>query len=117
MAIPADLKEAAKSYRMTRWRRFSMLYVPAVFPYLVTGWVTAAGGAWNASIVAEFVTFKDQTLSANGLGAQISHAAADANFPLLAASILVMSTLVVVFNRTVWRRCFRLAEQRFSLNK
>ncbi len=117
MAIPADLREAARSYRIRGWQRFWMLYLPAVFPYLVTGWVTAAGGAWNASIVAEFVTFKGETLQAHGLGAQISAAAAGANFPRLAASILVMSALVVVFNRTVWRRCYRLAEERFSLNK
>jgi NitT/TauT family transport system permease protein len=117
MAIPADLREAARGYRITGWQRFRVLYLPAVFPYLVTGWVTAAGGAWNASIVAEFVTFQGETLRADGLGARISAAAADANFPVLAASILVMSTVVVVFNRTVWRRCYQLAEERFSLNK
>src|SRR5439155_26975962 len=77
----------------------------------------AAGGAWNASIVAEFVTFKGETLRTQGLGAQISAAAAGANFPLLAGSIVVMSTLVVAFNRTVWRQCYRLAEERFSLSK
>ncbi len=117
MAIPADLKEAARSYRIGRWQRFWILYGPAIFPYLVTGWVTAAGGAWNASIVAEFVTFKGETISTRGLGAQISAAAAAAHFPLLGASILVMSVLVVVFNRTVWQQCYRLAEERFSLNK
>ncbi len=117
MAIPADLREASRSYRLSRWQRFRALYLPGVFPYLVTGWVTAAGGAWNASIVAEFVTFKGQTLQANGLGAQISAAAAAANFPRLAASILVMSAIVVLFNRTVWRRFYQLAERRFSLNK
>jgi len=117
MAIPADLQEAARSYRLRGWRRFRALYLPGVFPYLVTGWVTAAGGAWNASIVAEFVTFKGRTLQAHGLGAQISAAAAAADFPKLAASILVMSAIVVVFNRTVWRRCYQFAERRFSLNK
>lgn len=117
MAIPADLQEAARSYRITGWQRFWMLYFPAVFPYLVTGWVTAAGGAWNASIVAEYVMFKGETLRAYGLGSQISAAAAGADFPVLAASILVMSTVVVVFNRSVWRQCYRLAEERFSLNK
>ena len=55
MAIPADLKEAARSYNITGWQRFSVLYFPALFPYLVTGWVTAAGGAWNASILAESI--------------------------------------------------------------
>src|SRR6266446_5021775 len=117
MAIPTDLQEAARSYRLKGWRRFRALYLPGVFPYLVTGWVTAAGGAWNASIVAEYVTFKGQTLQAHGLGAQISAAAAAADFPRLAASILVMSAIVVAFNRTVWRYFYRLAEQRFSLNK
>jgi NitT/TauT family transport system permease protein len=117
MAVPADLREAARSYRITGWRRFRVLYAPAVFPYLVTGWVTAAGGAWNASIVAEFVTFRKETIQAHGLGARISAAAADANFPLLAASILVMSALVALFNRTVWRWCYRLAEERYSLSK
>ncbi len=117
MAIPADLREAARSYRIGGWRRFRVLYLPGVFPSLVTGWVTAAGGAWNASIVAEFVTFKGETLRTTGLGAAISAAAAAADFPLLAASVLVMSMVVVTFNRTVWRRCYGLAERRFSLNK
>jgi NitT/TauT family transport system permease protein len=116
-AVPADLREAARSYRIRGWQRFRVLLLPAVFPYLVTGWVTAAGGAWNASIVSEFVTFKGETLETSGLGAEISAAAAAANFPLLAASVLVMSAVVVTFNRTVWRRCYRLAEHRYSLSK
>ena len=61
MAIPADLKEAARSYRIRGWRLFRILYFPAIFPYLVTGWVTAAGGAWNASIVAEYVTYQESS--------------------------------------------------------
>jgi NitT/TauT family transport system permease protein len=117
MAVPSDLREMARSYRIRGWQRFRDLYFPAVFPYLVTGWVTAAGGAWNASIVAEYVTFRSDVLRARGLGDQISYAAQQADFPLLAASILVMSLVVVVFNRTVWRRCYRVAEERFSLNK
>jgi NitT/TauT family transport system permease protein len=119
MAIPADLKEAARSYRITGWQRFRRLYAPGVFPYLVTGWVTAAGGAWNASIVAEYMNFRDETLVANGLGAKISeatnHIATDAG--PLAASVLVMSVLVVLFNRLVWRRLYQLAHERFSLAK
>ena len=117
MAIPADLREAADSYRLDRWLRFRSLYLPAVFPYLVTGWVTAAGGAWNASIVAEFFTFKGQVLTTNGLGAQISIAAEHADFPALAASVILMATIVVLFNRTVWRKMYALAEERFSLSK
>ena len=87
-----------------------MLYLPAVFPYLVTGWVTAAGGAWNASIVAEYVTFKEKAITATGLGAQISAAAEAENFPLLAASVLVMSIVVVPSTAPsgggciIWRR-------------
>ena len=117
MAIPADLREAADSYRLDRWLRFRSLYLPAVFPYLITGWVTAAGGAWNASIVAEFFTFRHQVLTTIGLGAQISIAAENANFPALAASVIVMATIVVLFNRSVWRRLYALAEERFSLSK
>lgn len=117
MAIPADLREAARSYQVGRWQRLWALYLPAIFPYLVTGWVTAAGGAWNASIVSEYVTFRGEVLRAWGLGAQISMATEQANFPLLAASTLVMALVVVTFNRTVWRRFYHLAEERFTLNK
>ena len=117
MAIPADLKEAATSYRITGWQRFRALYFPAVFPYLVTGWVTAAGGAWNASILAEYWDYHGQKMSAFGLGAMISKATDERDFPVLAASTVVMSTVVVLFNRTVWKRLYRLAEERFSLNK
>lgn len=116
MAIPADLQEAARAYRMPLWQRFWQVYLPAVFPYLVTGWVTAAGGAWNASIVAEYDTTGTET-PAWGLGAMISEAASGENFPQLAASVLVMSVIVVLLNRTLWRACYNLAERRFSLNK
>jgi NitT/TauT family transport system permease protein len=119
MAIPADLKEAARSYNINGWQRFWILYVPALFPYLVTGWVTAAGGAWNASIVAEYIELDEQggVLEAAGLGAKISEAAAHGQIALLAASILIMSTLVVLFNRLVWRRLYQLADTRFSVNR
>jgi NitT/TauT family transport system permease protein len=117
MAVPADLREAARSYRLTLWQRFRYLYFPASFPYLVTGWVTAAGGAWNASIVAEYVTFRGAVLQTIGLGGQISRATEAANFPLLAASVLAMSAVVVLFNRSVWRRLYDLAEKRYSLSK
>jgi NitT/TauT family transport system permease protein len=116
-SMPSDLREAATSYGISGWQRFRALYFPAVFPHLVTGWVTAAGGAWNASIVSEFVTVKGQTLSTWGLGAQISEAASSANFALLAASVVLMSILVVAFNRTVWRRLHHLAETKYSLSK
>jgi NitT/TauT family transport system permease protein len=117
MAIPADLKEAARSYCLTGWRRFWQLYVPAIFPYLVTGWITAAGGAWNASIIAEYVEFRDTIYQAHGLGARISSATAADNIPELAACVLTMSLVVVLFNRLVWKRLYRLAEERFALAK
>jgi NitT/TauT family transport system permease protein len=117
MAIPADLREASQSYRLGMRLRATSLYLPAVFPYLVTGWVTAAGGAWNASIVAEYVTFKGRVFAANGLGAQISLAAEHADFPRLAACVMVMAAIVVLFNRTIWRWCYRIAEEQFSLSK
>ena len=71
-AIPTDLTEVAQVYRMSRWERWTRLYIPCVFPYLVTGLITAAGGAWNATIVSEFVTIKDKTQMAFGLGSTIS---------------------------------------------
>jgi len=116
-AIPADLREAVRLYRMGPWQRFRVLYAPAVFPHLLTGWVTAAGGAWNASIVSEYVSFRGQVLRAEGLGSLISEAAAGARFPALAASVVVMSAVVVLFNRAVWRPLHGLAEGRFSLSR
>ena len=115
MAVPADLREAARSYRIRGLALFRQLLFPAVLPYLVTGWVTAAGGAWNASIVSEYVTFRGQGLSTFGLGSQISAAAEKADFPLLAGSVVVMSAMVVLFNRLVWRPLNDLAEHRYSL--
>jgi NitT/TauT family transport system permease protein len=116
-SVPSDLLEAAVAFRLPRRDRFFALLLPAVFPYLVTGWVTAAGGAWNASIVAEYVTYKGSTMATYGLGAAVSQAAEHAQFAHLAAAVLVMSLVVVSFNRVVWRRCYDLASTRFSLSK
>lgn len=115
-AIPADLKEVSNVYRMSRTQRWLKLYVPSVFPYLVTGLVTAAGGAWNATIVSEYVQVKDHTFAAFGLGSLISQATAKANFPLLTAGVVLMAAFVVLINRLFWKRMYRLAEQRYSLN-
>ncbi len=116
-AIPADLREAARIYRLGTWQRFTQVYFPAVFPYLVTGWVTAAGGAWNASIVSEYMSFRGTVLAANGLGARISEAASAGRFAVLAASITVMAGLVALFNRFVWRRLHALGEARYTLSR
>ncbi len=116
-AIPHDLRESAAAYGLGRWARWRTLYLPAIFPYLLTGLITAAGGAWNASIVAEYVRYRGQTLVAPGLGSLITEATAAGNFPLLAAGVLTMSLSLVLMNRTVWRRLYRLADERFSLNR
>ncbi|MCX5992038.1 MAG: ABC transporter permease subunit [Chloroflexi bacterium] len=116
-AIPSDLKEAAQTYHLSRWRRFRTLYLPVILPYLVTGWVTAAGGAWNASIVSEYVMYKGDGLTTWVLGSTISQAAEKADLPLLAASVVVMALIVVLVNRTLCQRLYRLTEERFSLSK
>jgi NitT/TauT family transport system permease protein len=114
-AIPGDLREAADAFRLRGWRRWRTLELPAVFPYLVTGLVTAAGGAWNASIVAELVHFRGRTLATTGLGALITEATAAGDFSLLAAGVLTMALAVVGLNRLGWRRLYRLAETRYAL--
>jgi len=116
MAIPSDLKEAATACRWGWWKRWRSLYLPAVFPHAVTGLVTAAGGAWNATIVSEYVQVRGETLVAFGLGSLISEATAAGQFGLLCASVLSMALFVVGFNRIVWKRLDRLAETRYSLN-
>lgn len=115
MAIPSDLREAAVTYHVTGWRRWRTLILPAIFPYLVTGMITATGGAWNASIVSEYVTFAGRKVSTVGLGALIAQAADGGHFPLLLAGTLVMSAIVITGNRLVWRRLYVLAESRFRL--
>jgi NitT/TauT family transport system permease protein len=116
MAIPSDLREAAAIYKLRGWRRWRTLILPAIFPYLVTGLITATGGAWNASIVSEYVTFNQHVYSTVGLGALIASSATGANFALLLAATLAMATVVVGVNRLFWRRLYRLAEQRFHLD-
>ncbi len=115
MAIPGDLKEAAGIFRFRGWERWRRLVLPGIFPYLVTGLLTAAGGAWNASIIAEYFHFRGQTLSTAGLGATISRATDSGQFPLLLAATLVMAAIVVAANRLLWQRLYRLAETRFKL--
>ena len=115
MAIPSDLKEVADVFRFRRLDRWRTVILPGIFPYLVTGMVTASGGAWNASIVAEYFHFKGQTLQTTGLGAQISLASDTGNFDLLLLSTIVMATLVVSVNRSLWRPLYRLAQTRFKL--
>lgn len=116
-AIPADLREAASVFGLSRWQRFRNLYFPAVFTYLVTGWVTAAGGAWNASIISEYMAFGGEVLTARGLGSTITVAAAEGNFPTLGAAVAVMALVVVTFNRLVWRRLHAYGDERYRLSR
>ncbi len=116
-AVPHDLEEAAATYGLVGAQRWKKLFLPAVFPYLVTGLITAAGGAWNASIVAETLTYQGRTLQTFGLGSMITHATLTANFPLLAAGVLTMSMALILLNRAVWRPLYRLAESKYALNR
>jgi NitT/TauT family transport system permease protein len=114
-AIPTDLKEVASVFRFGKWERWRELLLPAVFPYLVTGFVTASGGAWNASIVAEYFQFHGHTFSTIGLGAIISRATDTGDFRVLIAATTLMAALVVTINRLLWRRLYVLASTRFKL--
>jgi NitT/TauT family transport system permease protein len=113
-AIPTDLKEVCNIYHFPRWERWRTLLLPAIFPYVITGFVTASGGAWNASIVAEYFRFRGQTFSVTGLGAVISRATDAGNFPVLLGATIVMAGMVVTVNRFLWRRLYHLASTRFS---
>jgi NitT/TauT family transport system permease protein len=114
-AIPTDLKEACRVFGIRGVERWRKLFLPAIFPYLITGFVTASGGAWNASIVAEYFKFRGQTLSTVGLGAVISRATDNGDVPALLGATLVMAAMVVIFNRLVWRRLYVLASTRFRM--
>ena len=116
MAIPNDLKEAAQVYGLRNWALWRTLILPAIFPFWVTGACTAAGGAWNASIVAELATWGDTTLKADGLGAYIAEVTKTGDTPLIILSIGVMSVFVVVMNKLVWRKLYAYAENRFRLD-
>jgi NitT/TauT family transport system permease protein len=113
-SIPNDLREMMVTLRLTRRQRWRQVILPAIFPAYVTGGITAAGGAWNASIVAELVTWNHHTLNAVGLGNYIATASLHGEFALLLAGGIVMSAFVVIVNRLFWRRLYRLAEERYS---
>lgn len=114
-AIPSELWEAAVVYKLPLIDRWRTLIIPGIFPYLITGMITAVGGAWNASIVSEYVQFQGQTLTTDGLGSIISQASASGKYPLLLAATAIMSILVVLTNRLVWRPLYRLAEEKYQL--
>jgi NitT/TauT family transport system permease protein len=114
-AIPQDLKYTSSLLGLSRWERWRTLILPALFPYIITGAITASGGAWNASIVAEYVHFGGRTLFATGIGSLISQATANGDYPLLLASTLSMILTVVLVNRLFWRRLYKTAEEKYRM--
>jgi len=115
IAIPSDLKEVARLFHFSRVQRWKTVILPGIFPYLITGLVTASGGAWNASIFAEYFPINGQILQTTGLGAQIEVATVNGQFAVLLLCTITISLMVVTTNRLLWRRLFRLAETRYKL--
>lgn len=114
-AIPQDLKDMAKLYNLKGITKWKVLILPSIFPYLITGLITATGGAWNASIVSEYVVFAGEVKKTAGLGSLISESSATGNYRLLFASTLFMAFMVICLNRLVWKRLFSIAEEKFRL--
>src|SRR5690606_5039347 len=114
--LPLELRLAAKNYGVKGWLWWRRFILPGIFPYYVTGAMTAAGGCWNASIVAEVVEWKQTTLLATGLGAYITEFTTIGDFPRIALGISVMCLYVIVINRLVWRKLYELSEARYSVN-
>jgi len=114
-AIPQDLKYTAKLMQLSRLQRWRTLILPAIFPYLITGAITASGGAWNASIIAEYQNLGGQALSVTGIGSLIAKATALGDYPLLLAATLVMVLTVILVNRLLWRRLYVLAEEKYRM--
>jgi NitT/TauT family transport system permease protein len=116
MAFPNDLREAVANFKITGWSWWKNVILPGIFPYYVTGALTASGGSWNAAIVAEYVKWGDDTVTAHGIGAYIAEATAAGDFPKIVLGVAIMSVFVTLFNRLLWRPLFGLAERRLSLN-
>ncbi len=115
-AFPNDLKEVAGSFRVGGWQWWTKVALPGIFPAYVTGALTASGGSWNAAIVAEYVKWGNDTVSAHGIGAYIAKATAAGDYPRIVLGVAVMSVFVIFFNRLLWRPLARLAERRYRLD-
>jgi NitT/TauT family transport system permease protein len=115
MAIPTDLREVSTLFQFGTVQRWTTVILPGIFPYLITGLVTASGGAWNASIIAEYFRLQNKTFQTVGLGAVISAATDSGQFQILLMATIVMAMMVVTINRLVWRPLYRLAETRYKL--
>ncbi len=105
-AIPKDLIEISKAYGIKGFKKWKTLILPCIFPYLITGLITAYGGAWNATIVCEYVSFGGDIISTKGLGSLISSSSAEGKFGILLLATLTMSFMVVAINRLLWKRLF-----------
>ncbi len=114
-AFPNDLQEAAINFRIRGWQWWRTVMLPGILPYYVTGAITASGGAWNASIVAEVVSWGDTKLHASGIGAYIADNTASGDYPHIVLGIAVMSAYVILFNRALWRPLYRYAERKMRL--
>jgi NitT/TauT family transport system permease protein len=115
-ALPNDLKEVGGIFHLRSWQRWRDLILPGIFPYYVTGALTASGGSWNASIVAEVASWGKTRLEAIGLGSFIANATAAGDYPRVALGIAVMSVFVIILNRTVWRPLYAFSERHFRLD-
>lgn len=115
-AFPSDLKEAAKVFKIRSWSWWKNVMLPGIFPYYITGALTASGGSWNASIVAELASWGNTRLEAFGLGSYIAKATEAGDFPRVILGIAVMSLFVTLFNRTLWRPLYVFAERRMRLD-
>jgi NitT/TauT family transport system permease protein len=115
-AFPTDLREAATLYRLRSWQWWREVILPGIFPYYVTGALTASGGSWNASIVAEVASWGDTKLEATGLGAYIAKATEAGDYHRVVLGIAVMSFFVLLFNRVVWRPLYAYAERKLRLD-
>jgi NitT/TauT family transport system permease protein len=114
-AFPSDLREAARSFHLRGWRWWVKAILPGIFPYYITGAITASGGSWNASIVAEVASWGDTHLTARGLGSYIAQATEAGDFPRVVLGIVVMCVLVTLFNRLLWRPLYAFGERRLRL--
>ena len=114
-ALPQDLKYTSVLLQLSRWERWRTLILPGLFPYIITGAITASGGAWNASIVAEYANFGGQSFHTLGVGSIIAQATAKGDYPLLLAGTLAMILTVVTINRLVWRRLYQRAEEQYRM--
>jgi NitT/TauT family transport system permease protein len=115
-AFPTDLREASTIYRLRSWQWWRKVILPGIFPYYITGALTASGGSWNASIVAEVASWGDVKLKAAGLGAFIATATEAGDYPRVVLGVAVMSIFVVTINRLLWRRLYRLATRRYRID-